>query len=121
MKKEGAPTLWRLNGIGTTILGYLNDHRVLGPRYFTIYWFTLLWIPVIPISIYLVEPVSDRKYKFIGSIARQRLAEIYPGRCVGFYAKSVIEGASYLFIIMLLLLAVFYFISGSRSHFFIRL
>lgn len=121
LKKDDAPTLWRLNGIGTTLLGYLNDERVLGPRYFTIYWFTFLWIPIIPISIYLVEPIGDRKYKFLGSIARPRLAEIYPGRCVGFYVKSIIEGAVYLILIALLLATVAYLLGGSRSHFFIRL
>jgi hypothetical protein len=72
---QRAPTLWRLNGCGTTMLGRYYDPR-LKPRFYSLLFVTFLLIPIYPVGIYLVS-ADGGTYAFYAKISRRDFNSIY--------------------------------------------
>ncbi len=79
LKPTSGPTLWRMNGVGSTMLGSFADPRVL-PAYFSMLWLTVLFIPVAPLGIYLVREAGPRSFQFLGRIDAVPFGRLYPGK-----------------------------------------
>jgi hypothetical protein len=76
-----APTLFRFNGIGCTVLGRFDSPEV-APAFFCVYMFTFLFLPLTPLNIYLVTGGRDGlhgSFRFYGSINMSDFAKTYPG------------------------------------------
>ena len=63
---SGAPSLFTINGVGTKIYGKSDEGS--DGSYITTLFFTILFIPVIPIKQYLVRHEGDNRYAFFGSV-----------------------------------------------------
>jgi hypothetical protein len=85
---ESVPTLWRLNGCGTTMLGRYYDSR-LEPRFYSLLFITFLLIPICPLRIYLVA-AGGGQYAFHATISRRDFNAIYKHG----YAKLIWNGVA---------------------------
>lgn len=110
---EYAPPLRRMNGFGVGLYGSLSD-PILPGRYWKMYWISALWIPLIPLGVYLVSPVNDgfRFHRKMGLIAFHR---IYARRLPLFYLSVVGESLLLLIVIALALVLVIFLLMGLRS------
>lgn len=79
LKPTAGPTLWRMNGVGSTMLGSFADPRVL-PAYFSMLWLTVLFIPIAPLGVYLVRDAGPRSFQFLGRIDATDFGRLYPGK-----------------------------------------
>ena len=61
---DSAPSLYRINGIGFTVIGG-SDVDLSTGSYLTTYWFCFFFIPIIPIRRYRVIRSGD-SYRFLG-------------------------------------------------------
>jgi hypothetical protein len=82
-KVERAPRLWRLNGCGTTLLGHLrmSSHS---NAYFTRLFITVLWVPIIPLDIFIVAQ-NSRSYEFLGQMTPADFHGAYRADIARFY------------------------------------
>lgn len=85
LKQAPRVDLLRFNGIGLAFLG-AHDDPTLSPAYFSILWFTVLWIPIAPTGIYLVSHARDQRgreerdrFHVHGRITSRDFEAIYPG------------------------------------------
>lgn len=53
--------------------------------YFKMYWFTALWVPLIPICVYLVDVPMGASYRFLKKMSLSDFHSIYSGRLGKFY------------------------------------
>lgn len=79
-----APILRRGNGFGFCLLGVLRDDLLKG-AYFKMYWFTALWVPIIPIRVFLVDRPIGNSYRFLKTMTLSDFHTIYRGRLAKFY------------------------------------
>lgn len=85
---NGAPTLYRINGIGFSLFGE-SDRDVSTNSYLTTYWFFFFFIPIIPIRRYRVIS-SDNSYSFLGKQSLSQNLKIW---------RYIVFGAAALFVI----------------------
>lgn len=76
--------MFSLNGIGTKLLGVFQDGRLPG-LYFARLWVIVLFIPVVPLGIYLVSNPNDAKgnpisgqYYFYGRVRHRDFRALHP-------------------------------------------
>jgi hypothetical protein len=70
---DRAPSLLRVNGWGFSLVGRYKDLEI-EPLYFALYVFTVVWIPLMPVQIYIVSGDLSG-YRFWATIsARARSA-----------------------------------------------
>jgi hypothetical protein len=94
-KVDHTPALWRLNGCGTTLLGQLQPtHHADG--FFTRLFVTVLWVPIIPLGIYLVsyslDPHGRPRYNsflFHAQIAPSDFHRVYHTAVFRFYLGAL--------------------------------
>jgi hypothetical protein len=94
-RPERAPVLWRFNGCGTTLLGSLRPSRN-GDAYFTRLFVTVLWVPIIPLGIYLVahslnahgQPLPNY-YNFLAKITPKDFHRAYRADISRFYLRVI--------------------------------
>jgi hypothetical protein len=86
-----APVLWRFNGCGTTLLGRLRPSSH-SPAYFTRLFVTVLWVPIVPLGVYLVTHSLDARgqplpssYDFLAQITRRDFHRVYQADTHPFY------------------------------------
>jgi hypothetical protein len=91
---ERAPALWRFNGCGTTLLGHLRPSRH-NPAYFTRLFVTVLWVPIVPLGVYLVTHSLDARgqpllssYDFLAQITSRDFHRTYHADMRRFYLLS---------------------------------
>src|ERR1700739_586159 len=70
-----APSLWRLNGCGTTMMGRYYDTQ-MEPTFYSLLWFTIFMIPISPMGVYLVSQ-RGRSYFFHAEIKRRDFNTLY--------------------------------------------
>jgi hypothetical protein len=70
------PTLWRLNGCGTTMMGRYYDPEMAPTQFYSLVWFTFILIPISPMGIYLVSQ-SRGSYRFYGAIEKEDFNALY--------------------------------------------
>jgi hypothetical protein len=98
---KAAPTLWRLNGCGLALLGLFRDPDIV-PLYFSVHTFTVFWIPVCPLGIYLVRATGDRSYQFHGTISVSNFGKLYPNGVLRLAASCLLESAIWIVAILLI-------------------
>lgn len=64
---NGAPSLFTFNGIGTMLYGR-QDFDPSDGTYFATLWFTVLFLPIVPLRQYLVADSGDGGYAFLGRV-----------------------------------------------------
>lgn len=101
-----APALGRTNGMGSGLYGCLRDKR-LGKAHIKIHFVSILWIPVIPLSGYVVEGFYN-EFKFYRKISLFSLIKVYKFRVVPLYFSALFEGAG----LMLMFLALIGLVVG---------
>lgn len=62
-----APSLFRINGIGTTILGHRDDDPLTGTHVVTQY-FTFLFVPLFAVASYRVRAAPSGGWHFLGQV-----------------------------------------------------
>jgi hypothetical protein len=100
---QSAPSLWRVNGCGTTMLGRYYDPR-LEPRFYSLLFITFLLIPICPLGVYLVS-AGGGSYAYYATISRRDFNAIYKRG----YAKLIWNGVAetlFVFVAALLVVAV---------------
>jgi len=101
---EMAPPLWRANGFGVGLYGVLRDPR-FGEPYWKIYFLTALWIPIVPVSAYLVVR-RDGGFSFYRKMSLWSMFRHYGGSVVPFFFSALLEGAGWLLLFGGLILGV---------------
>jgi hypothetical protein len=115
---RAAPPLWRVWGVGTTMLGCYTD-KTLHPAYHSVLCFTVLFVPVIPICIYFVSNPKDHGpsvFRFHAKIRTRDLASIYPGSLVKLFLSVMIESIAFVVSIVLVFAAIAYFLEIFRRR-----
>lgn len=64
---RSAPALFRINGVGPTLLGELR-YPYVEPYYIAMQFFTFFFIPLFPLGFYVVKDGGGNSYVFIGKI-----------------------------------------------------
>jgi len=64
---KNSPSLYTLNGIGATFYGK-RDYDSVTNSYVTNHFFTIFFIPVLPIGAYRVIDAGERSYKILGKV-----------------------------------------------------
>ncbi|HET7460597.1 MAG TPA: hypothetical protein VFJ82_05100 [Longimicrobium sp.] len=62
-----APRLYRINGVGSTLLGQLR-YPYAEPYYIAMQFFTFLFVPLFPLGFYVVKDGGGNSFFFIGKI-----------------------------------------------------
>lgn len=102
---EHVPMLRRMNGVGFTLLGRIDD-SVLGQCYITVYWFIFLFIPLIPIRAYVVQYAGPSQYRFFKKMDLSDFHMMYADRLAKYYLSTIGEGAIFLIFICVIVGAV---------------
>lgn len=68
---DGAPTMFTFNGIGTMLYGR-RDFDPSDGTYFATLWFTVVFLPIVPLQQYLVRDAGGDAYQFLGSVPMSR-------------------------------------------------
>jgi hypothetical protein len=71
-----APSLRRVNGWGCSLVGRYKDPEI-EPLYYALYVFTAVWIPLMPMQIYIVSG-DFTGYRFWATISARDFAKLYP-------------------------------------------
>lgn len=103
------PVLVRVSLTGFTLMGVMRE-SYLNPRCFMMYWFTVLGIPLIPICVYLVQPVGRRSYTFYRKLSLSQFHSLFQGRMAGFYLGIVKETVLFLAIAAVAIFCLFYYL-----------
>jgi hypothetical protein len=112
---EAAPSLKRVNGWGCSLVGKYRDNA---PYYFALYVFTIVWLPLIPLQIYLVSG-DFSGYRFHGTISTRDFSRQYPSGIASLALSCLLETALWLmgiFAFLFVLATMLYFMGGTRHH-----
>ncbi|MEO1174214.1 MAG: hypothetical protein AAFX94_19515, partial [Myxococcota bacterium] len=85
-----APGMWTVNGIGTTL--YTSDGAPDGTKIGTL-WFTFIFLPVVPLSQYLVYPHGGGQYSFLGSVPMGGVTRIWRRAIASIVGSAILFGA----------------------------
>lgn len=119
---EHAPSLFRFNGIGTTLLGHYVDKDLI-PAFFTVHFFTVFWIPLIPLGIYMVKhPLAEdgrpqgHRYQFLWRIPNNLFRRLYPDGYVELTKTSATQTAMWIGLVIGAIVLIALFKSALRHH-----
>jgi hypothetical protein len=104
---QHAPSLWRFNGCGTTMLGRYHDQRI-APRFYSVLFLTFLLVPIMPLGIYLVSTAGGGAYVFYAKISKRNFNAIYKRG----YAKLMWNGMAETAFVFVAALLVITFLFG---------
>jgi hypothetical protein len=91
-KVESAPALRTFNGFGFRLSGSLMLPGMNGV-YISAYWFVALFLPIIPLGLYVVSGHYPGPYKFYGKLAFGDAVKAYGSRIWWLVASAWLEGA----------------------------
>jgi hypothetical protein len=102
-----APVLVRLNGCGVALLGTLAD-ELLAPAVFRMYWITLVFVPVMPLCVYLIgrTPGAFGTAVVLKRLSLRDFHGLYRGRLGAFYRSVFGEVGRLLLFALLVTLAI---------------
>ena len=86
---SSAPSLSTINGIGVTLYGS-TDHDPASGSYIATYYFTFLWIPILPISRYRVIS-NGNSYRFLGKAPLRTFDKCHLAVSLGLIALVLIN------------------------------
>lgn len=105
-----APLLRRVNGFGCSVVGHFHVKQI-APAYFTLYAIFALWIPIVPLLVYIVtrEPAG---YRFYGKLTIAEFCRRYGARGVLLlFGSAIVESALiivFVLVMMYVLTLLFY-------------
>ena len=99
-----APALGRTNGMGSGLYGWLQDKR-LERGHIKIHFVSILWLPVLPLSAYVVEGFYD-EFRVYQKINLWNLLKIYKLRVLPLYFTAIFEGAGLMTLFISLMAAI---------------
>jgi hypothetical protein len=102
------PALLNGTGTGFELMGRLDD-ELLAPRALMMYWFTVFWVPLIPICVYLVGN-EGRACRYDKQLPLGAFHAIYRGRLGRFYLGVLRETARMLLVIVISVVGMLAFI-----------
>lgn len=117
-KMKRKPILRTLNGCGFRLGGALPYPYINGTRV-AVYWITLLFIPIIPLSAYVISGDFRGPYKFYGKISFANIYRIYGKKSLKLLFSSLFGAffmISFFLIIISLALGIEYLL-GFHSGF----
>ena len=112
---EQAPPLRRINGFGFGLYGILRDPELNAP-YWNLYFFSALWLPILPLTTYLVVR-TENGFRFYRKLSLWNLCRVYRSRVFGFYISALLEGVGWLIAFGLMIVIVLSLIAGLRGLF----
>jgi hypothetical protein len=86
---SSAPSLYTINGIGTTMYGS-TDHDPASGSYLSTYYFVFFAIPIFPITRYRVIPAGNG-YRFLGKASLRTLDKLHIAISLGAIAWMLIS------------------------------
>jgi hypothetical protein len=110
---SSAPMLRRVNGAGFCLLGMLTDDLPKG-YYIKMYWFTMLWVPMIPICVYLVDEPKGSYYRFFKRMSLSDFHSIYKGRLGRFYLTVLGEAVMGVVVVVSVVVTFLSILVGGR-------
>jgi hypothetical protein len=110
-----APPLRRINGFGLGLYGRLR-HPAIPRGYLKLYFFTALWLPVIPLCAFAVTPTGGG-FHFHQSMSLWGVVRAFGWRTVPFYLTALIEGAFWLVTFASLILGVMLSLRWLFTHY----
>src|SRR6266478_4892146 len=102
---ESAPSLHRINGWGCSLVGSYVDREIL-PLYFALYVFTVFWIPLVPIQIYVVTIDSNAGYRFWATISARDFARLYPNGLLKLGLSCIVDSLLWLVFVVIIFFVV---------------
>lgn len=111
---DHAPALYRMNGFGVGLYGWLRDPR-LEPDYLKVYFLTALWIPILPLGAYVVQRAGNG-FRFYGRMSLWGLVRTFGWRTIPLYASAFLEGAGLLVLFLALIICVALGVSWLRHQ-----
>ena len=106
----------RLNGCGLTLLGWLSDDR-LRPHILKMHWFTLLWVPLLPLGVYVVDRGDVDQYTIYRRLSLWSFHRLYWRRLPLFYLTVATESVLWIIGIVLALAFALTLVYGVRQLF----
>ena len=85
---KSAPTMFRLNGVGTALHGAAD--RARDGTYIATLFFTFVFVPVVPLSSWLVRHAGDNSWNFFGKVPLSRAHRIWRWVAAGLVAALVL-------------------------------
>jgi hypothetical protein len=115
-----APVLRQINGFGSALYGHLEEPG-LQSAYFTRRYLTALWLPVVPMGIYLVSHPRENPsvYRFHGRMPSAEFHRYFGRRVLGFYLSGILQSIAMLvgaFFALWLVYLVFTYLWPSRHR-----
>ncbi len=80
---KGAPSLYTINGIGTTLYGKA-DYDPETDSYLTTLYFVIFFIPILPLARYRVIQEGENTYKFLGKVPLRNFDKLHIGLVILF-------------------------------------
>ena len=96
-----APPLRRVNGIGFALLGRKREIPD-SPMYFKGYWFTILFIPIIPICFYVVSG-GYPQYRFHASMSLFNFIRTYRLGSLFYLLSAILDSVLFLIYFILVI------------------
>lgn len=117
-KIKRKPILRTLNGCGFRLGGALPYPYINGTRV-AVYWITLLFIPIIPLSAYVISGDFRGPYKFYGKISFANIYRIYGKKSLKLIFSSLF-GALFMILLFIITISLFFgieYLLGFHSAF----
>jgi hypothetical protein len=91
---EWPPPLKRINGFGVGLYGWMRDEDIPGAHW-KLYFLTALWLPVLPLCAYLVQP-CEGGFRFYRRVGLFNACRLYKSRVAEMYVSALLEGVGWL-------------------------
>lgn len=101
VRVERAPSLRRVNGWGCAIVGRYKDPDI-EPLYYALYVFTAIWIPLMPVQIYIVTD-DFSGYRFWATISARDFRKLYPNGIFKLALSCIAESILWVLAVLVLL------------------
>ncbi len=96
----------RVNGWGCSLVGRYKDPAI-APFYYVLYVFTVVWVPLVPVQIYVVTG-DFGGYRFWATISARDFAKLYPNGIFKLGLSCLAES-----VLWLVAVVVFLFLFGA--------
>ena len=87
---KSAPTMFRLNGVGTALHGAAD--RARDGTYIATLFFTFVFVPVVPLSSWLVREAGGRSWTFLGKVPLSPAHRVWRWVVAGLHAAFILFG-----------------------------
>ena len=96
----------RYNGTGWWLFGRWRDPETLGENYLKMLWFTFLYVPIAPLSVYLLAK-RGKAEMVLGRLSLRNFRIVYPGRHLQLYFSSFLDGVIFIAVVVALIAGIY--------------